>query len=173
MVWQAVDRRTSEVAPGTPSVLTSELRRKIEEAIQRYPVRQGALLPALHLVQNAIGYVPPKAIEEIAHILGITPSEVYDAMSCYGHFHTKPQARHLIMVCHGLSCEVCGSTQLLAALEAKLGIKEGQTTPDGRFSLESEECMGGCDKAPYMTIDWESYGPIRIDQLDEILSKYK
>jgi len=172
MVWVAVDRRTLEVKVGTPSVLTAEVKRKIEEAVTRYPVRQGALLPALHLVQETLGYVPPKAIEEMAELLEITPSEIYDAMSCYGHFHTRPWARHLIMVCHGLSCEVCGSAGLLEALKAKLGIAEGEVTPDGRFSLESEECMGGCDKAPYLTIDWKSYGPVRIEQLDELLSQY-
>jgi NADH-quinone oxidoreductase E subunit len=173
MVWQAVDRRTPEVKVGTTSVLTAELRQKIDKAIERYPVRQGALLPALHLVQNSLGYVPPKAIEEIAGILGITPSEIFDAMSCYGHFHTAPRARHLIMVCHGLSCEVCGSAKLLEVLKEKLGIEEGEVTPDGRFSLESEECMGGCDKAPYLTIDWKSFGSVRIEQVDEILSRYK
>jgi len=172
MVWSTLDRRTSQARPEESAVLSKELRRQIELAAERYPVKRGALLPALHLVQKYCGHISDRAMVELAGLLEISPSEVLDALTCYSHLHRQPLGRHMILVCRGLACEVCGSGELLAALKQKLGIDEDQTTLDGRFTLKAEECMGACDKAPYLTVDWESYGPVKIDQLETILSKY-
>ncbi len=153
-------------------VLTDELRRQIAEELGHYPSKQAGLLSALRMVQAKYRHVSQQAIEEIAELLEITPAEVLDGMTCYSHFWTHSQDRHTLMVCRGLGCEVCGGSELLETLKKKLGIEEHQTTPDGRFTLLTEECMGACEKAPYMLIDFEQHGPVRLKELDRILEKY-
>jgi NADH-quinone oxidoreductase subunit E len=171
MVWEALDRRHASGA-GPDKVLTDELRQQIAEEFTHYPSKQATLLSALRAVQNKYRHVSRQAMEEIAQVLEITPAEVLDCMTCYSHFWSQPQGRHLVMVCRGLGCEVCGGSELLEALKKKLGVNEHQTTPDGRFTLLTEECMGACEKAPYMLIDFEQVGPVRLEELDRILEKY-
>ena len=132
-------------------LLTDELIEAIRAYFPRYPDRRAVVLPALHAVNAALGYVPPGAVVEIAELLGLAPAEVQDTLSFYGFFKQDgPQGRVRVWVCRSISCAACGGESLLDYLCEKLGIRPGQTTPDGRVTLEFAECLGACDYAPAM-----------------------
>jgi len=132
-------------------IITEDVRRAIRAYFPRYPTRRAVLLPALHVVNEQLGHVPPGAVVELAELLGLAPAEVQDTLSFYGFFkQDRPAGRTRVWVCRSLSCAACGGEPLLDYLAGKLGIRPGQTTPDGRVSLEFAECLGACDFAPAM-----------------------
>jgi NADH-quinone oxidoreductase subunit E len=141
------------------SVLTDDMRRAIEQALARYPSKQAATLPALHIVHDALRHVPAEAICEIAELLELHPAEVHDAMSFYGFFREsdRPLGRKRIWVCRSLSCMLRGGEELLCGLCAELGIAPGETTPDGRTTLEFAECLGACEGAPCVLVEDECH----------------
>jgi NADH-quinone oxidoreductase E subunit len=131
-------------------------RAKIEALFPRYPQRRGALLPAIYLVQAERGYVDEAQARELAELFEITPTEVWEVLSFYNMFYTTPQGRHHAYVCTNLPCSLRGARSLLHELESHLGIRAGETTPDGRITLGHEECLGSCGTAPMMRVD-ETY----------------
>lgn len=173
MAWKAIDRRTPEYDEQAPHVLTEPMKERIRAYFPRYANKQAVLLPALHVIQDEVGHVPPKAMAEVAELLEISPAEVMDTISFYTHFWTHPKGRHVIMVCRSISCELTGGREILAYLKDKLGIDEHETTEDGRFSLVTEECIAACDKAPAMIVDEQVYGHLTPERVDEILAKYE
>ena len=111
--------------------------------LPHYPTKQAATLPALHLVNEQLGYVPPQAVVEIAELLGLAPAQVQDTLSFYGFFkQDKPQGQYRVWVCRSVICAACGGEELLEYLCEKLGIQPGETTADGRVTLEFAECLG-------------------------------
>lgn len=132
------------------SVLSDELKEKIRAYLPRYPHKQAVTLPALHLVQDELRNVPYEAIREIAEILELNPAEIYDAMSFYGFFKEEPEklGKTRLWVCRSLPCMLRGAEELLAYFSEKLNVKPGQTTEDGKITLEFAECIGACDGAP-------------------------
>jgi NADH-quinone oxidoreductase subunit E len=133
-------------------VISEATRAAIDEAIARLPQRRGALLPALHLVQEQLGCIPREATLELAGIFGIQPVDVMEVVSFYNMFHVEPQGRHQVHVCTNLPCSLRGARGLLRQLEAHLGIRAGETTADGRITLGHEECLGACAYAPMLRI---------------------
>ena len=138
------------------AALGSETRAAIEREIAKYPVKRGALLPALHLVQAEQGWISPDQARELGEIFEIRPVEVMEVVSFYNMFHDRPQPRHHAHVCTNLPCSLRGARLLLAELEHHLGVKPGETTKDGRIALGHEECLGACAYAPMMRVD-ETY----------------
>lgn len=133
------------------TVLNDEMREGIRGYFPRYPNRRAVVLPALHLVQERLGYVPPEAVVEIAELLGLAPAEVQDTLSFYGFFkQDRPVGAVRVWVCRSLSCSCRGGEQLLDRLSEKLGVRPGETSADGRVTLETAECLGACDFAPAM-----------------------
>lgn len=153
MSWKVVDRNVPAVDAGAAPVLTAAVREKIRSFFGRYRTRRAVLLPALHVVQDALGHVSWQAMVEIAEVLGLHPSEVIDTVSFYTHFWTKPRGKKVITVCRSVSCEILGGDRVLAALKDHLGIDEHETTPDGAYSLVTEACLAGCDHAPCLLIN--------------------
>ncbi|HEY8505816.1 MAG TPA: NAD(P)H-dependent oxidoreductase subunit E [Gemmataceae bacterium] len=137
------------------SVLSEELKEKIRAYLPRYPRKQAATLPALHLVQDELRCVPYAAIREVAEILELNPAEVYDAMSFYGFFKEEPDrlGKTRLWVCRSLPCMLRGAEELLAYFSEKLGVKPGETTADGKITLEFAECIGACEGAPCVLLD--------------------
>jgi NADH-quinone oxidoreductase subunit E len=131
-------------------VLSPELRDRIKAYLPRYPRKQAATLPALHLVHDELRTVSNEAVVEIAEILELHPSEVHDAMTFYEFFKTGGDklGANRLWVCRGLACFLRGAYELLDHCKAKLGVECGQTTSDGRITLEFAECIGACDGAP-------------------------
>jgi NADH-quinone oxidoreductase subunit E len=158
----------SEVKP----ILNDDLRREIAGQLPRYPTRQAVTLPALHLVNEHLGYVPPQAVVEIAELLDLSPAQVQDTLSFYGFFpQDKPLGRYRVSVCRSISCSARGGEELLAYLAEKLGVEPGQTTADGRVTLEFAECLGLCDVAPAMLVNDTVHGNMTKEKVDELLQK--
>jgi NADH-quinone oxidoreductase subunit E len=135
----------------TEQVLTDEMVAAIKAYFPRYPTRQAVTLPALHIVNQRLRYVPLKAVEEIAELLDLAPAEVQDTLSFYGLFkQDKPHGKTRAWVCRSISCALRGGEEVLEHLCHKAGIRPGETTPDGALTLEFAECLGACEFAPCM-----------------------
>jgi NADH-quinone oxidoreductase E subunit len=150
-------------------MLSESCKRAIQEEAGRYPTRKAALLPALHLAQKEVGWLPKEVQDEIAGLLSIRPIEVNEAVSFYSLYRKKESGRHHIMVCRNLSCSLLGSRRITQHIEQKLGIRVGGVTQDGRFSLGEVECLGSCGTAPMMQIDDEYYENLTEEKVDSIL----
>lgn len=170
MSWPSIDRITPVIEKDAEPLLTDAVRRKIRSFFDRYETKRAALLPALHIVQDALGHVPWQAMKEVAELLDIPPSQVFDAVSFYTHFWPQARGRKVIVVCRSLSCQLMGADDLLDAFRRELGIDEHQTTPDGKFSLMTEECLGGCDHAPCVLINEKLHRCVRPEDVPRLLA---
>ncbi len=150
-------------------VISPETRTAIDAEIGRYPSRRGALLPALHLVQQEHGHVSPEAARELAEIFELMPVDVMEVISFYNMFYDRPQGRHHVYVCTNLPCSLRGARGLLEKLEAHLEIASGETTSDGRITLGHEECLGACGYAPMMRVDGTYHEDLDEARAREIL----
>jgi NADH-quinone oxidoreductase subunit E len=169
VAWRTIDRKTvreDELGPG----LSAAVQEKIRGFFPRYATKRAVLLPALHIAQEANGYVSLRAMREIAELLELTPAAVMDVVTFYSHFWTKPKGRKVICVCRSLTCELLGGGTLLAALKEKLGIDEGGTTADGEYSLMTEECLAACDHGPCLLINEKMHKCVSREDLDRILA---
>ncbi len=130
-------------------ILTDKMRDEIRAYFPRYPTRQAVTLPALHVVNEKLRYVPLEAVVEIAELLELAPAEVQDTLSFYGFFkQDAPHGRTRVWVCRSISCALRGGEEVLAHLSRALGVKPGETTRDQRATLEFAECLGACEYAP-------------------------
>ncbi len=148
---------------------SGKINQACAEILKRYPQKRSALLPLLHLVQEERGYLSPEALEEVATLLEMRPTDVWEVASFYTMFHFRPMGRCHIEVCHNLSCSLLGAESLLDHVKERLQIREGETTPDGRFSLGRAECLAACDAAPMVQINGYHYGPLDRAQLEQLL----
>lgn len=170
-----IDRPADRTATGATAhsaagFLGEMLRRRIEELFPRYPSRRAVVLPGLHLINEALGYVPVAAVDELAEMLGLTPAQVEDTLSFYGFFRQdRPLGRLRIMVCRSISCSACGGEELLDHLCRRLGIRPGETTADGRFTVEFAECLGLCDMAPALLAGDQVHGNLTEEKLDQLI----
>lgn len=169
MPWPVIDRNKPVIDPKAPPVLSESVRRKIESFFPRYETRRAVLLPALHVVQDALGYVSFQAMKEVAGVLGIHPSEVFDTITFYTHFWTHAKGEKVVMVCRSIACEALGGSKLLSAVRNKLGIDEHETTPDGKYSLVTEECLALCDYGPCMLVNEKVHKCVRPEDVGRIL----
>ncbi len=150
-------------------VISETTRAGIEKEIAKYPARRGAMLPALHLIQQEHGHVPPEAMRELAEILEVRPIDVMEVVSFYNMFHATPQARHHVHVCTNLPCSLRGARDLMKQMEAHLGISAGESTEDGRIALGHEECLGACGYAPMMRVGSQYHENLDFEQVKQIL----
>ncbi len=132
----------------------------------------GVAMPALQKAQEIYGYLPIEVQKIIADVLDLPLEELYGIATFYSQFSLTPKGQYKISVCLGTACYVKGSGKLFERLEEKLGIKGGECTPDGKFSLDACRCIGACGLAPVLTINDDVYGRLTGDELDEILAKY-
>lgn len=138
------------------------------------PAKQARLLDALYAAQERHGYLRREALEEVAEQLGLSLSHVYDTASFYSLFHTQPVGRYVIQVCEGLSCYLRdGAERVVDHIAAKLGIRPGESTPDGRFTLVTVQCLGSCDSSPVMRVNDELYEHLTPDRIDRILRRLR
>lgn len=140
-----------------------------EEIIARYPRKRSALIPLLHLAQEQDGYVTEEAMVHIAELVGITPAEVLGTASFYEMFKREPVGEYLVNVCTNISCMLLGGEELLHHLEGRLGIKAGETTPDGKFTLEDVECIAACTEAPCLQVNYRYFNRVTHEQADQLL----
>ena len=159
----------------TMSVLSEELRQQILAYLPRYPSKQAATLPALHLVQDTLRCVPLEAVREIADLLDLSPAEVHDTMSFYGFFRDKerPLGRTRLWVCRSLACALRGGDELLTNICRKLHVKPGGTSADGKITAEYAECIGACEGAPAVLINDEWRLNVTPEKVDGLLAELR
>ncbi len=170
MAWATIDRNVPVVDPKAGPVLSEAVRSKIRSFFARYDTKRAALLPGLHVVQRAIGYVSHQAMVELAELLEIYPSEVIDTVTFYTHFWTKPRGEKMVTVCRSITCELMGGREVVEAVKKHLGIEEHGTTPDGKYSLMTEECLAGCDHAPCLQINEKLHKRVQAADVARILA---
>ena len=136
-------------------MVSDALNARMRETVARYPQPRSAMLPCLHLAQDEIGYVSEDALLAVAEAIGVKPDEVDSIVSFYSMFHREPQGKQVIKVCTSLSCYLMGCDDVLGALERRLGVRRGETTPDGRYKLEAVECLAACGMAPALQVNGE------------------
>ena len=146
---------------------------EFNEIIARYPKKEAAMLPVLYLAQQEFGHLSAEAIEYVARLMGQTPARVTGVVSFYTMFNMKPIGRHHIQVCRTLPCALGGAEKVTAFLTQKLGIKPGQTSEDGRFTLSEVECLASCGTAPMMQINDDYYENLTEEKITKIIESLK
>ncbi|MBW1787440.1 MAG: NADH-quinone oxidoreductase subunit NuoE [Deltaproteobacteria bacterium] len=152
--------------------LTPELMGRVDEVIQRYANRAGALIPVLTECQKIVGYVPVELQEYVAKGLNIPGSTVYGVVTFYSFFSMVPKGRHIIKVCMGTACYVKGIGEVLNRICSEFNMDVGETTEDRRFSLEAVRCLGACGLAPVVVINEDTHGDVSADKIMNILDQY-
>ncbi|WP_026475718.1 NADH-quinone oxidoreductase subunit NuoE [Alkaliphilus transvaalensis] len=152
--------------------LPNEKYQKLKKYIDDLPETEGTLIQVLHKAQEIFGYLPRDVQLYVARALGISGAKVYGVVSFYNYFNDKPRGEYLINVCTGTACFVKGCGHLLEAISEKLKISSGETTEDGKFTLNGVRCIGACGLAPVIVIDDQVYGRVKVEEIDKILSKY-
>ncbi len=155
------------------ALLQDEAREEIRRLPDRYEHRQSALIPALFVAQREAGYLSPEALREVSDLLDLPLNEVVAVASFYRLFFLEPVGRHLILLCTNLACMLNGSEAIKRHLASRLGIRPGQTTPDGAFTLRESECLASCHLAPMMLVDRERVGPLTPEAADQVLERYR
>jgi len=145
---------------------------KLDKIVSKYKGQEGVLISVLQEVQAKFGWVPPETIERIADALKVFPSQVYGVLTFYAQFYLTPRGRNIIRVCRGTACHVRGTDAILKAVERNLGINEGETTSDFKFSLETVACLGTCFLAPVMMVNRSYYGKLLPDKVEPVLKQY-
>ena len=157
-------------------MLNEAAQKKIAELKDRFLQRKSAILPAMHVVLEEVGYYDSDIQKQIARLLGLSEMEVAETVSFYTYFPRQGVGKYHIQVCTNVSCMLSGAEQLLQYLEEKLKIKVGETTPDGIFTLSAVECLGSCGTAPVMQINqryYENLTKAKVDRIIEDLRKQK
>jgi NADH-quinone oxidoreductase subunit E len=150
--------------------LSDDLRQRILAYLPRYPSKQAATLPALHLVHDELRCVPREAIKEIADMLDLAPAQVQDTMTFYEFFHEEnaPLGKTRLWVCRSLACALRGGDELLAHVCRRLNVTPGDATADGKITVEFAECLGACEGAPAVMVNDEHVHNVTPEKIDEL-----
>jgi NADH-quinone oxidoreductase subunit E len=154
-------------------MLQEEKRARLDAIIKRYPEKQAALLPALHIVQEQNGYISKEEMQYVADYLEIPFGHVLGVVTFYSMFYDKPIGRHHIQVCTNVSCQLLGSGTIVDHIGTYCGIKPGETSVNGKFTLSEVECLGSCGTAPMMQINDDYHENLTIEIIDKILGSLK
>ena len=144
-------------------------KREFERLMTRYPDKDAVILPALHLAQGEQGYVSDEAIVHIAELLGTSPARIEGVATFYTMYNRKPVGKYHVQICRNISCSLLGAEHLIAHVSKKLGVKPGETTPDGKFTLTKVECLGSCGTAPVMQVNDDYHENLDEAKIDAIL----
>jgi NADH-quinone oxidoreductase subunit E len=155
---------------------SAESETLIKNLMKRYPEgrHKSALIPALHIAQAEFdGWLSVPVMDKVAELLNIKPIEVYEVASFYTMFNLNPVGKCLIEVCRTSSCWLRGANDIVAHIEKRLGIKDGETTPDGKFTIKTVECLGSCGTAPMLQIGEHFHENLTLEKVDELIHKYQ
>jgi len=158
---------------GDKMMFSDSVIEAIRKVRTKYPEAQGAVLPALHIIQKEYGSLSYEAMRFVSQHLRVPESDVFGTATFDSLYRWDKPGRHLIQICHNLSCTLMGAEPVIKHLEQKLGVHEGEVTKDGRFSFIRMECIGRCDGAPAMLVNDEYHGNLTPERIDEILKKYE
>jgi NADH-quinone oxidoreductase subunit E len=151
------------------AVLSPEAEQRIRELMTRYPEPRSALLPALHLAQNELGWLSRDAMEDVGAIVGVDPDQVEEVASFYTMYYKQPVGRYVLEVCKTLPCSILGADEIIAYISLKLGIQPGETTSDGMFTLFRVECLAACHRAPVMQVNHRYYQNLTPEKVDALI----
>ncbi len=154
------------------NTLTEEKFGELDAYVMALPERQGALIAVLHKAQEIFGYLPKEVQLHVARLLDLSAANVYGVVSFYSFFAEEPRGEHVINVCMGTACFVRGAEIILKELEADLGVKAGQTTADGRYSIDALRCVGACGLAPVVMVDGKVYGRVKPGEIGSIIKEF-
>ncbi len=157
---------------GGQAELTQQ-EKELQELFDQYRGYKGALIPVLQGAQDIYGYLPKEVLEKIAKELGIPFSKVFGVTTFYAQFHMMPRGRNIIRVCLGTACHVRGGAKIFEAVKEHLGVENGETTEDLRFTLETVACIGACGLSPCMMINEDTHGRLVPNAIPDILNKYE
>jgi NADH-quinone oxidoreductase subunit E len=171
VLWSGRRRKGMEALMTAAKIAPIEPALKIIEELS--PVTEGQIIPLLQRLQDVYGYLPQDVVIEVARRTGLPASRVYGVATFYAQFRLKPGGRHTIRCCRGTACHVRGSKTVLNAVKSELGIDDGETTEDMKFSLETVACLGTCFLAPVIMVNNDYFGGMTPGQIRNVLDKYK
>jgi NADH-quinone oxidoreductase subunit E len=154
-------------------VLSQETAEEIRAALTRYPRPRSAVLDALRAVQRQFGYCPPEALTEAAEILNLDANALQMLVTFYDLLYEQPVGEHILMPCKNIACFLRGSDDIIAYISRKLDVKPGETTADGKFTLQPMECLAACDLAPMMIADESYYGNLTEERIDDLIDSLR
>jgi len=152
---------------------SEEFEKRFADMLTHYPTKRSVLVPTLLYAQDEVGYLSDEAIHEIAQRLELTDLEVNNVISYYSMLTTKPRGKYNVQVCTNIACMLVGGEELLEHCSKKLGIKNKQTTPDGKFTLEEVECIGACSWAPAVQVNYDFHENLTPEKMDKVLESCK
>jgi NADH-quinone oxidoreductase subunit E len=153
-------------------MLSDKAKTEIKTLMAKYPDKRSAIMPALHLAQREVGWLPDEVVQDIADVIGLSKTEVGSVASFYTMYAREKVGEHTVFFCTDLPCALRGADEMMEHIEHKLGCKAGQTSADGKVTLRDAECLGGCDHAPVMLIDGaEHQQDLTNEKIDEILDR--
>ncbi|MDC3957165.1 NADH-quinone oxidoreductase subunit NuoE [Polyangium jinanense] len=155
----------------TKFALSPDREKHVEEILSRYPNRQAACIPVLHLCQEQNGWISDDVVEWVAARLGLSAAHVKGVVTFYTLFNKEPVGKHQVWVCRTLSCALRGADDILHHCEKRLGIHVGQTTKDGKVTLRTAECLASCGTAPMIQVDKDYYENLTTAEVDRILDR--
>lgn len=148
---------------------SAKAKKKLEEIVSRYPQKEAALIPVLHVAQREFGFISADTEKQIADLLEVKPVKVREVVTFYTMLNQEPIGKYHIQICSNLTCSLLGSESLIEHLKNKLKMDVGETTPDKKFTLTTVECLGACEEAPCMMVNFDYYGQLDKKKIDEIL----
>jgi len=146
---------------------------KLLSIIEAYRNKKWGLIPLLQAIQEEFGYVPPVAVESVADAMNMYPSHVQGVITFYAGFSTEPKGRCVLKVCRGTACHVKGGKSILRMIQKDLGLKEGETSIDYQFTLETAACLGACFVAPAMMVNRDYFGKLSPPKVTSVLEQYR
>lgn len=146
---------------------------KLNTIIDKHKGEKWGLIPLLQEVQELCGYIPPTSIEPIAEAMNMFPSQVQGVITFYAGFALRPKGKYVLKICRGTACHVKGSRSIIRLMQRELDLKEGETTADYQFSLETVACLGACFLAPTMMVNQTYFGKLAPPKVSSILNEYK
>lgn len=155
--------------PAEVASFSPEIEAEIDRHLAKYPVARSAILPLMFIVQRERGYLDPPAVSYLARRLRLRITDIWEVATFYSMIHTKPVGKYHIQICKTLSCKIMGEPKITDRVCTKLGIKPGETTADGRFSVSLVECLGSCGTAPMFQINFDYHENLTPEKVDEIL----
>jgi NADH-quinone oxidoreductase subunit E len=152
---------------------TPEQLAEVRRLQSLYPDRRGALLPVLHMAQDTFGYLSLETEAYVSRLFDLSPAQVHEVVTFYTLYFQEPKGRHIVAVCHNLSCHLAGAQDILRHLETRLRIRRGETTEDGRVTLQAVECLCACEAAPMAQVDDRYEMNLTAEKVDRILESLR
>jgi NADH-quinone oxidoreductase subunit E len=162
------DIGTKKIAASTQD---NKMIERVDKVLADFTREKANLIPILQKVQETLGYLPEEALKRIAQYVRTPDPNVFGVATFYAQFQLKPRGRNIVRVCRGTGCYVRGAPRIIEELEKLLGVKEGETTPDMEYTLETVACFGSCALAPVMVVNDKVYGRMTPDKAKEILER--